>query len=161
MPMFGDWYGVKKEVGKLFCGIGGVKRELSKMYAGIGGVKREIFGGSGLYLTITGSGYDTVSVPGAYIPIAQVTIKSTGQIIKDPGEYQVKEGETLEFFAYGDMSSFSMGRITLNGNEVGDESAFPNARYSYYVQSNVSADFSRSFARTGLIAIKDNNHWGG
>lgn len=45
MPLFGDWYGAKKEVGKLFCGIGGVKRELSKMYAGISGVKREIFSG--------------------------------------------------------------------------------------------------------------------
>lgn len=51
MPLYGSLNGVKKEVGKMLCGIGGVKRELLKMYAGIGGVKREVFVGKE-YLTI-------------------------------------------------------------------------------------------------------------
>ena len=115
MPLFGDWYGVKKEIGKLFCGIGGVKREMSKIFTGIGGVKREIFGSSGLYIELVnkmpsqfarrnGIGFTKYDFPDPY-----VTYTYDGQYPFEPGLYTAM---------YMEADAYSRYVVELDGTQI-------------------------------------------
>lgn len=154
MPMFGDWYGVKKEVGKLFCGIGGVKRELSKMYAGINGVQREIFSSeSGLYLTIEGNGYIYDDFTHQQYKVCSVKSKNTGLEYVTATKIQVLPGDILTFTAFGNLETFSPGEIYINGTQMG--SGYPDTKLDYTVNwASITARFTgNSNSKSGRIDL--------
>lgn len=142
MPLFGDWYGVKKEIGNLFCGISGVKREMSKMYAGINGVQREIFSSeSGLYLTIEGNGYVYDNFTHQQYKVCSVKSKNTGLEYVTATKIQILPGDVLTFTAFGNLDSFSPGEIVVNGTHMG--TGFPDAKYEYTVtRASITARFT-------------------